>query len=74
MGWVSFIVVEIRITALTLLIRYPIGMAEWTPEENMGDCEKLVVTFNEEAAEEGLEVETDSIILLKEAVDGGWTE
>jgi hypothetical protein len=53
---------------------YPITMAEWCPEENMGDYAKLVLRFNEDAASEGLDIDTDQLILLDEAVEGGWTE
>lgn len=49
-------------------------MAEWCPEKNMGDCAKLVLRFNEDVASEGLDVDTDQLILLEEAVEGGWTE
>jgi hypothetical protein len=49
-------------------------MAEWCPEENMGDYAKLVLRFNEDAASEGLDIDTDQLILLDEAVEGGWTE
>jgi hypothetical protein len=49
-------------------------MADWCPEENMGDCAKLVMRFNEDTAAEGLDDNTDQLILLQEAVKGGWAE
>jgi hypothetical protein len=49
-------------------------MAEWCPEENMGDCAKLVLKFNEDLVAEGLEIDTDRPILLEEAINGGWDE
>jgi hypothetical protein len=48
-------------------------MAEWCPEENMGDCAKLVLKFNEDVAAEGLDIDTDKLILLQQAIEGGWT-
>ena len=53
---------------------YPITMASWCPEENMGDCGKLVLKFNEDVAAEGLDIDTDQLILLEEAIAGGWSE
>jgi hypothetical protein len=49
-------------------------MAEWCPEENMGDCTKLISQFNEDMASEGLDIDTDQLVLLDEAIVGGWAE
>jgi len=50
-------------------------MAEWCSEENMGDCAKLVLKFNEDAVAEGFEIDRlYRPILLEEAINGGWNE
>ena len=38
----------------------------------MGDHAKLVKRFNDDATAEGLDISVDDLILLEEAVQGGW--
>lgn len=54
--------------------RYPISAATWIPEENMSDSRRLVSKFNENALQEGFGLDTEDIILLNEAYEGGWRE
>lgn len=49
-------------------------MAEWVPEENMGDSARLVSKFNEDAAQEGFALDTEDRIFLNEACEEGWRE
>jgi hypothetical protein len=49
-------------------------MADWLPEVDIGDCAKLVSKFNDDVAAEGLDGDTDQLVLLQEAIEGGWEE
>jgi len=53
---------------------YPITMAEWCPEKNLGDCGKLISKFNVDMELQGLDDDADQLILLQEAIEGGWTD
>lgn len=74
-GYVScFFAIVLTISPFMWMCSYPVTMAEWCPKENMGDCAKLVLKFNEGVTAEGLKIDTDQLILLEEAVKGGWYE
>ena len=59
---------------LILACSYPITMAEWCPEKNLGDCGKLISKFNVDMELQGLDDDADQLILLQEAIEGGWTD
>lgn len=54
--------------------RYPITAATWEPEESMGNLAVLIKRFNQDVMEEGLDPNKNDMILLNEAVLGGWLE
>lgn len=51
-------------------------MATWEGDDSMTDSEKLIQEFGEACAQEGLDYNDRStlLLLLKEAVDGGWKD
>ncbi|EPQ52222.1 hypothetical protein GLOTRDRAFT_65029, partial [Gloeophyllum trabeum ATCC 11539] len=52
---------------------YPVKEAQWLTEEDIGGLEKLVEEFEAAAHLRELAISGEETVLLKEAVDGGWT-
>ncbi|TFK49095.1 hypothetical protein OE88DRAFT_465674 [Heliocybe sulcata] len=51
---------------------YPVKEATWSTDEDIGEADNLIADFENAVQRQKLHVRPQQVILLKEAVDGGW--